>query len=127
MKNIFLVIIFITLVIISFSFLSNNEKEGDQMKSKSSMILFYGDNCPHCKVVDSYISTNDVKNKISFEYLEVYNNKNNANILSEKAKACGLPSNRIGVPFFWNGSECFIGDKQIITFFNKELFELKKD
>lgn len=89
-----------------------------QLNGKSKMILFFGDTCPHCKTVENYINENGVREKLSFQELEVYNNANNASLLGKKARQCGLDtSDGVGVPFFFDGQNCFQGDEQIIEFF----------
>lgn len=89
-----------------------------QFNNKSKMILFFGDTCPHCKNVEDYIQANNIKNKLSFQELEVYNNAGNASLLGAKAKQCGLDtSNGVGVPFFFDGQNCIQGDEPIIEFF----------
>jgi glutaredoxin len=88
--------------------------------SRPKMILFYGDTCPHCKNVEEYINANNVKAKLSFQELEVYNNKVNAKLLGDKAKQCGLDTSQgVGVPFFFDGQNCISGDQDIINFFQK--------
>lgn len=89
-----------------------------RLTNKPEIILFFGDTCPHCKTVEAYINENGIKEKLNFQELEVYNNKKNAALLGEKAKQCGLDtSNGVGVPFFFDGQNCFQGDEQIIEFF----------
>lgn len=89
-----------------------------RLTNKPEMILFFGDTCPHCKNVETYINENGVKNKLNFQELEVYNNKTNARLLGDKAKQCGLDtSSGVGVPFFFDGEKCFQGDEPIIEFF----------
>ena len=85
------------------------------------IILFYGAGCPHCKIVDDFISENNVKEKVLFTKLEVFHNKNNAKILADKARACGLDTSRVGVPFLWDGQSCFIGDVDVIKFFQDKI------
>lgn len=88
------------------------------LAGKPKMILFFGDTCPHCKNVENYIAANNVKNKLNFQELEVFNDQDNANLLGEKAKQCGLDtSNGVGVPFFFDGQNCIQGDEPIIEFF----------
>ena len=88
-----------------------------RLTNKPEMILFFGDTCPHCKNVDEYINQNGIREKIKFQELEVYNNKNNAALLVQKAKQCGLDtSSGIGVPFFFDGEKCIQGDQPIIDF-----------
>jgi len=88
-----------------------------RLTNKPEMILFFGDTCPHCKNVDEYISQNGIRGKIKFQELEVYNNKDNAALLAQKAKECGLDtSSGVGVPFFFASGKCIQGDQPIIDF-----------
>ncbi len=93
----------------------------NQINSDNQMTLFYGKGCPHCAIVEKYIKANNVQKKLKFEEKEVYYNKTNAQQLIEKAKKCGLSTQSIGVPFFWTGSHCLIGDNDIINFFKEQL------
>ena len=132
MKNKILIptILFIAVLIFSFfAFLQEKDKNQAQINTSASeesqqssqIILFYGDGCPHCAIVEDYIKENNIKEKLSFEEKEVYYNQNNAKELEAKAKICGLPTGSIRVPFLWDGSKCFIGDKDIIKFFKQKL------
>jgi len=132
-------ILFIVVLIFSF-FAFSQEKDKNQLKTSepassepvsskpasqenqqlSQMILFYGDGCPHCAIVEEYIKENSIGDKISFAQKEVYYNQNNAKELEAKAKICGLPTDSIGVPFLWNGEKCLIGDQDIINFFKQK-------
>ncbi len=94
----------------------------------SGIILFYADGCPHCKIVEDFISANKVEGKIEFTKLRVpLNNENdpellfNAKILLERAQACGLNIQQIGVPFLWTGQTCAIGDPDVIKFFQEKI------
>jgi len=88
--------------------------------SQPKMILFYGDTCPHCEVVEEFIAENNIKEKIQFKELEVYNNKANAQLLYKKATSCGLDVEQgVGVPFFFDGKNCLLGNKDIIDFLSK--------
>ena len=131
MKNKIIIptILFTVVLIVSFFTLSQ-EKDKNQIpadeitttknQSASQIILFYGDGCPHCAIIEEYIKKNNINDKISFAQKEVYYNKNNANDLADKAKICGLPTNSIGVPFLWDGEKCLIGDQDIINFFKQK-------
>lgn len=120
-------ILFISVLIFSFFALSKekskkqlpeNETKTENNQQESSIILFYGDGCPHCKIIEEYIAANGIQNKILFDKKEIYHNKNNASDLEAKAKICGIPANSIGVPFLWSGEKCFMGDQDIIEFFS---------
>lgn len=128
-KIIFPTILFIAVLIFSFFVLSQeknknqtptNETTITENQTESQIILFYGDGCPHCAIVEGYIKENNIQNKISFSQKEVYYNQNNAKELETKAKICGLPTDSIGVPFLWNGEKCLIGDQDIINFFKQK-------
>jgi len=93
------------------------------MPQKSNIVLFYGDGCPHCANVDEFIKENKVDEKVFFDKKEVYNNKDNAAELLEKAGKCGLSQGEVGVPFLWTGSECLVGDADIINFFQQKINE----
>ncbi|MHB8903580.1 MAG: hypothetical protein ACYC40_00540 [Patescibacteria group bacterium] len=106
----------ILLVIAIVGFLLINLKRGDA----PDMILFYGDTCPHCKKVAEYIDANNVRAKFKFQELEVYNNQNNSRLMAKKAVGCGLDTSQgLGVPFFFDGKNCLVGDQNIINFFQK--------
>ena len=88
----------------------------------SAMILFYGETCSYCKIVEQYINDNNVRTKLKFQELEVYNNKANAALMAEKAKTCGIEATRgLGVPFFFDGKNCLRGDVEITNFFKTKL------
>ncbi len=129
MKNKIIIptILFIAVLIFSFFVLSQeknknqtNETTATENQSVSQIILFYGDGCPHCAIVEEYIKENRIGDKISFVQKEVYYNQNNAKELEAKAKICGLPTDSIGVPFLWDGEKCLIGDQDIINFFKQK-------
>lgn len=122
-------ILFIAILVFSFFALSQEKDKNQPQTNKSTkeenqqtnkVILFYGDGCPHCAIVEKYIEENKIKDKISFAQKEVYYNQSNAKELEEKAKICGLPTDSIGVPFLWNGEKCLIGDQDIIDFFKQK-------
>lgn len=85
---------------------------------KNEAILFYGETCPHCKNVDKYIEENNIRELIEFKELEVSKNQGNASLLNQTARNCGLDTMMgIGVPFFYDGEKCLMGDVDIIDYF----------
>lgn len=88
-----------------------------QEANETIPILFYGDGCPHCVIVEEYVAEKNIESAVPFVKKEVYYNRQNADDLVAKAKACGMPTNSIGVPFLWDGSKCLVGDQDIIEFF----------
>lgn len=103
------------LILASLGRLTNKEP-------KPEMILFFGDTCPHCKNVDDFVNANSVRDKIEFQELEVYNNKANAALLASSARKCKMDTSAgIGVPFFFDGTNCLQGDQPIIDYFQAKL------
>jgi hypothetical protein len=95
------------------------------------IILFYGEGCSHCKNVDDFLTQNKIEEKIKITRLEVWNNKDNQNILAQVSQKCQINASEVRVPFLWDpprlgeagGSKCYIGDVDTINFF-KEKFKL---
>lgn len=90
------------------------------IKKQPSQILFYSDSCPHCKIVEQYINDNNVKKYLVFDELEISKNPSNSQLLIRKANSCGLPTDGLGVPFFFDGTNCFVGDQEIIKYFESK-------
>lgn len=102
----------------------NQVVQGDQdAKNDDQMILFYGEKCPHCKVVEQYMDEKQIDSKLGVERKEVWSSKENQELLGKKVEICKLDTNSIGVPFLWTGSGCLMGDQPIIDFFNQKLQE----
>lgn len=120
-KTIISMALFIIFFIFSIIILikNNNQKINDSITS--DIILFYGDGCPHCLIVEDYINDNNVLDKINITQKEVYYDELNAQALREKASLCNLDTNAIGVPFLWDSSNCYIGDQEIINFLKSKI------
>lgn len=87
------------------------------IKKQPSQILFYSNTCPHCKIVEQYIKDNNVKNYLAFSEIEISKNPANAQLLTRKAITCGMPTDNLGVPFFFDGVNCYMGDQDINNYF----------
>ncbi len=130
MKNRTIIPTILFIIILIFSFIAFSQEKSknqpemieitNQISEQGQIILFYSDNCPHCKIVEDYLKQYQIDKKISFAQKEVYYNQNNTKELEIKAKICGLPTDSIGVPFLWDGKKCLIGDQNIIDFFKQK-------
>ncbi len=89
-------------------------------QAQDKIILFYGDGCSHCALVEKFIKDNNIQNKVSFVEKEVFGDDVNANELVQKATTCGVATDSVGVPFLWDGSHCVIGDEAVINFFKQK-------
>lgn len=114
-----LMVIAMLIVVVGLFLLSRRQEQTESLNGNQGMILFYSLSCPHCQNVEQYIETNKVKEKYSFDRLEVSKNQNNSAQLAAKARACGLDTQGIGVPFLWTGEKCLMGDVDIIEFFQQ--------
>lgn len=102
----------------------NPPEESSPPPNPNAYQYFWGQGCPHCAKVDEFLSDWENKDKLELEKKEVYNNPANARLMKQRADACGLPSNQVGVPFLYTPEgECIIGDTPIISFFENMAFE----
>ena len=125
-KKIIIITVAVVLVLISavLVFHWQNDKKTASSSTPSSelaeIILFYGDGCPHCAVLEKWMADNEIESKIELTKLEIYNNEENKNLLIERAKDCGI-TNDIAIPFLWTGTDCIVGDEPIEQFFQQKL------
>ena len=119
-------IIFLALAVVAIIFVAKSEMGPKVVNEavESDIILFYGETCTYCLVVDEFLEDNKIEDKISFERLEIYNNKANAALITAKAKFCGVNNDSISVPFLWDGENCLMGYPKVIAFFEAELATL---
>lgn len=98
-------------------------KENELLRNLAGkMIYFYGETCHYCANVEKFFEENNIENKIQFEKREIYKNRRNANLLILLGKRkCELKEKEIGVPFFWDGSKCIMGDQSIIDYFEAKI------
>ncbi len=111
-------------VVVGLIWLAGQSKDVDTGNitrlDEKSIILFYGDGCPHCADVEKYIDENNIVQKVSFEKLEVWNNKQNAQIMKKAARICKLNETKIGVPFLFAQNKCYIGTPDVKEFFKQK-------
>jgi len=117
-----LIIVLVIVVVMGILFFMLKNEGGQKEESKnlidnSKMIFFYGQGCPHCINVEKFLEENrSVEEKVKFEKLEVWKSKENTQLMIERARDCGLSEKNLGVPLFWDGSKCLVGDTDIIDF-----------
>lgn len=129
MKKSTIIIIFIViiLIVVGIYYITEAKKRSDQKlldSVQNNIIFFYGDGCPHCANVEKFFQDNNVESKVQFEKQEVFNNKQNSNLMTIIAtKKCNISESNLGVPFLWDGpdSKCFLGDEDIINFFKQKI------
>jgi len=82
------------------------------------VVLYYGEECPHCHDAIEHLETNGFMKEGGFETKETWHDDENAAELVERARFCGYEPNRIGVPFLYADGECHIGTPDIIRYFD---------
>jgi glutaredoxin len=83
-------------------------------------VFFYGNTCPHCADVETWMKENKIEEKIRVVKKEVYANKQNAQELTEAAQNCNLPTDSIGVPFLYVEGKCLIGSPDVISYLSQK-------
>ncbi|MFA6193442.1 MAG: hypothetical protein WC726_01065 [Parcubacteria group bacterium] len=87
---------------------------------KKKAYYFFGEQCPHCKIVDEYFQANGVYDKYDITKLEVVSNPFNAKLFVQFGEAFGV-KDWGGVPAIVFGSKYLLGDQPIIDNFAREI------
>lgn len=87
-----------------------------------SVILFYGETCPHCKKVEEWLVDHpQIEKNVNLVKKEVYYNQENGRELAAKAKECNIDESQgIGVPFLYDNGKCLVGDQPIIDYLSSK-------
>lgn len=118
----FLIIVTVATVLLIAGGIKLLSKPEVPLSAPTSYELYVGEGCPHCKIVEDFLSTWEGKDKVKIDQIEVWYNKENASILQRRAKACGVNPSNMGVPFMVTPEgKCLDGDQPIIDYF-KGLF-----
>jgi len=54
------------------------------------IVIYYGESCPHCRILEGYIADNDVMSKVHIVQKEVSLNETNAAEMRSWAVKCGI-------------------------------------
>jgi hypothetical protein len=91
----------------------------------AGIVLFFGQDCPHCIKVEAFIKDNNIDSKIKITKLEIpFNGKTspelvaNSVLLVNTAQTCKMDiTNGVGIPFLYDGTgKCFNGDVDVTNF-----------
>ncbi|NTW27646.1 MAG: hypothetical protein HGA36_04935 [Candidatus Moranbacteria bacterium] len=127
-RNIGIILAFVAVGIIGIVFWGMKQPEQLQLASASSqsaseqadVVLYFGQECSHCKVVEKFIKDNQIEQKVIFTKKEVWHNTANNSDLQDKAKECALNPDKVGVPFLFARGKCYVGETEVQAFFKKE-------
>lgn len=126
-KKIFFLILIIAVLFGVFKLLS--QKPSSVINNNSALqdlVLFYGSTCPHCKIVEEFINTNKITEKLKIDQLEVYENKDNAATMAtivQKVCPDQLSNNGLPVPFLVDtkNNKCIVGDTPINEYLSSQV------
>lgn len=124
MKHIF-AIIAVFIMSFSYGFAATGDTqttlEEPTLSVENSYVYYWGNGCPHCATVNSYMKGVDLESKINLLKKEVWKDRDNAVAFSADVKRLGLKIEDTGVPFMIateNGKETvYSGSEQIIEHF----------
>lgn len=88
--------------------------------TQADVILYYGQECSHCQVVEKFIKDNGIEQRVIFDKKEVWHNIDNSDEMQQKAKECALDASKVGVPFLSARGKCYVGEIEVENFFKKE-------
>ncbi|MDD3285855.1 MAG: cytochrome c biogenesis protein CcdA [Patescibacteria group bacterium] len=114
----------IRFLIISFLFIFTILVQ-NVLAQDNPIILYYGNGCSHCAEVEDFIKNNNFDFYI--EQKEIYQNKANAEEFNQVCAEKGINLMNRGVPFLYAENECFIGDKQIISYLSTKQQSVETD
>ncbi len=98
----------------------NQPKKAEAPVDSAEIIYYYGQDCPHCHEVSTFLEENKIAEKVNFSKKEVQYNAENAAEMGKRAGTCGLSEKDVGVPFLWARGKCLVGTPDVIDFFKKE-------
>lgn len=121
MKRFVLIAVILTLVIVVGGiFLTSkgqNSNSSGNYPLPADLTYYWGDGCPHCKIVADFLSTWDKKDTVKIDKKEVWNNPAYAKELKTRYEYCKVPQSQMGVPLlFTPDGQCFSSSQPIIDY-----------
>jgi glutaredoxin len=95
--------------------------DGDEGNPDASVVYYYGEGCPHCETVQTFLQENNIVFGENLAKKEIWKNVTNQGEMLDRAKSCGLDEKTVGVPFLFADGECFIGEPKVRGYFEKDL------
>lgn len=86
-----------------------------------TLSLYINQDCPHCRNVEEFILENNLEDKYTIEYKDIYSNGQYTNELIARSQLCSIETEKIGVPLLYDSGECYMGEDQILAYFQKRM------
>lgn len=94
---------------------------GKSKEPIGALSLYFRPECPHCQNVEKYIADNKINDKFSIQMKNIDESGQYANELMARAQLCSIETATIGVPFLYDSGECYMGEDEIINYFQNKL------
>lgn len=92
----------------------------DEILNSKNPVYFYETTCPNCKIVEEFMTQNNIEEKITLEKTEVSSTAN-AKKLVAVAKKCNVPTSNLGVPLLYADGKCYEGAVDVIKYLSEKL------
>lgn len=99
----------LSIAALGFMYVQNPRTPASDGPQDGPIVMFYGTTCPHCKVVEKYISDNGLGSRLNISLKEIYEHEGNKTELIAVGAKCGL-GNDIGIPLIYAGGRCYVGE-----------------
>lgn len=120
MNKVVVILILVTLLILGGGafLITKQDSKPIPTPEPNTYQYFWGNGCPHCANVSAFTDTWSGKDKIKMNKLEVWNSTENARIMADRAKVCGISKSNLAVPLLITiDNKCLMGDTPIIDYF----------
>jgi hypothetical protein len=88
----------------------------------SGIVFYYGETCPHCKIVEAFMAENNASSRLNITQKESFGNLVNAQELVSVGSYCKIAKENIGaVPLIYSEGKCYLGDVDAIDFLKAKL------
>jgi glutaredoxin len=123
-KGVIIIIVLVAAVLVGglvYENMTRNSVGQSADESSSDVVLYYGEECPHCKDVEKFLDDNKVADVVNFAKKEVWHNQANSNDMLAKSKTCGLREDSVGVPFLYAEGKCYVGTPDVEKYFSEKV------
>ncbi len=121
MNKFSIIAVIVTLIIIVGGvFLMSKGENTNSSKNyplPTNLTYYWGNGCPHCKIVADFLSSWDKKDTVKIDKKEIWSNAANTKEMQARYTSCNIPQSQMGVPFlFTPEGKCYSGDQLIIDY-----------
>jgi len=113
--------IVITIIIVALCGLLVWAIIGKSNEPIGALSLYFRPECPHCQNVEKYIADNKIGEKFTIQIKNIDENGEYANELMARSQLCAIDAATVGVPFLYDSGECYMGEDEIINYFEQKL------